>query len=109
MWNPNKYACSSQISTAYLEQPARRIGLFVNSDKTVVIYYDQDGVILLLNGKPLKLDQFIYLGSNISSTESDVSTHVGKEWTAINNSIEIWSLWWNKTEFFQAVAMSVLQ
>ena len=39
----------------------------------------------LLNGKPMKIiDQFIYVGSNISSTESDVDIHIGKAWTTIN-------------------------
>ena len=39
----------------------------------------------LLNGKPLELvDQFIYLGSNISSTEIDVDICIGKPWTAID-------------------------
>ena len=37
------------------------------------------------NNESLKLvDQFICLGSNITSTESNVSTHKGKIWTAIN-------------------------
>ena len=36
-----------------------------------------------LNGKPLKLvNQFTYLSSNISSTESDVN--IGKAWMAID-------------------------
>ena len=35
-----------------------------------------------LNGKPLKsIDNFTYLGSNIS-TESDVNIHMRKVWTA---------------------------
>ena len=41
--------------------------------------------ITSLSGKPLKLvNQFIYLSSNILSTESDVQTHIGKAWTAID-------------------------
>ena len=37
------------------------------------------------NKKPLKLvDQFTYLGSNISSTEIDVNIRIGKAWTAID-------------------------
>ena len=35
--------------------------------------------------KSLKLvDQFIYLGSNISFIESNVNTFIGKAWTAID-------------------------
>ena len=66
-----------------LEQPARGIGLYENINKTELIYFIQ-GVISTLSGKSLKLiSQFIYLGSNISSTESDVSICFGKVWTAI--------------------------
>ena len=40
--------------------------------------FNQDGAILL-NGKPLKLvDQFIYLGSNILSTENNVNICIDK-------------------------------
>ena len=36
----------------------------------------------MLNDKPLKLvDQFLYLGSNISSIENDVNTRIEKAWT----------------------------
>ena len=48
--------------------------------------FNQDNAISSLNGKPLKLvDQFIYLGSNISSTKSDVNICIGKAWTAIDS------------------------
>ena len=50
-----------------LEQTARSIGLYLNSDKTGHTCFSQDGAISSLNGKSLKLeDQFAYLGSNIS-------------------------------------------
>ena len=56
----------------------------MNSYKTEFMCFNQDGAICSLNDKLLKLvDQFTYLGSNISSTESDVNTRVGKAWTAI--------------------------
>ena len=55
---------------------ASRCLLQVN--KTKFMRFDQDITISLLNGKPLKLvDQFIYLGSNILSTENDIDTHIG--------------------------------
>ena len=42
----------------------------MNSDKTNFMCFDQDGAISSLNEKPLKLvDQFVYLGSNISSSK----------------------------------------
>ncbi len=47
--------------------------------------FKQDDAISTLNDKPLKLvDHFTYLGSNISSTESDANIHVGLTWTAID-------------------------
>ena len=45
----------------------------------------KQGVLSNLRDKPLKLvDQFTYLGSNISSTESDVNIDKEKEWIAID-------------------------
>ena len=62
-----------------LEQTERGIGLLVNSDKTEFMYFNQNGAISSFNGKPLKLvDHFMYRGSNILSTESDVSIRIGK-------------------------------
>ena len=46
--------------------------------------FKQDGAISSLNIKPLKyVDLFIYLGSNIPSTESDVNIRLGKTWIVI--------------------------
>ena len=52
----------------------------------------------------------IYLGSNISSIESD-NTYIGKAWTATNRLLTKWnSCLSDKTKqiFFQAVPVSVL-
>ena len=58
--------------------------VYANSDKTEFMCFNKDSVISL-NDKPLKLvDQFIYLGSNISSTESNVNVCIDKGWTGIN-------------------------
>ena len=55
--------------------------------KTEIFLY---GAISSLNGKPLKLvDQFIYLSSNISSTESNVNIFIGKTRTAIDRLLII--------------------
>ena len=41
--------------------------------------FNQNGVLFSLNGKTLKLvDQFKYIGSNISSTESDINIRADK-------------------------------
>ena len=74
-----------------LKQVERGIGLYMNIDKTEFMCFNQDGVISEFNGKPLKLvDQFTYLGSNISSTESDVNIGISKVWTAIERLSIIW-------------------
>ena len=40
---------------------------------------NQDGAVCWLNGKPLELvDQYMYLGSNISSTENVINLHMNK-------------------------------
>ena len=69
----------------YLEKAARGIGLYVNSDKTEYMCYGPKGDIFTLDGKRLKaVDNFTYLGSDISSTERDINTRIGKAWTAID-------------------------
>ena len=60
---------------------------------------------------PTLIDQFTYLGSNISSTESDVNICLVKSWTHIDNlSILCKSDLSNKIkwDFFQTVAVSIL-
>ena len=43
------------------------------------MYFKQGDAVSTLNVKPLKsIDQFIYLGSNISSIERDVNIRLGK-------------------------------
>ena len=73
---------------------------------------NQDGAISSLDGKPLKLaDQFIYLGSHISSMESYVNTHKGKSWIATDRLMIILKSDLSnkiKQEFFQALAVSIL-
>ena len=68
-----------------LEQAAKGFGLYINSDKTDFMCFKQNGAISVLNDKPLKLiDHFMYLGSNVSSTERDVNTCIEKVCPATN-------------------------
>ena len=64
------------------------------------------------DGKPLKfIDQFIYHGSNISSTESNVNTCIHKPWTVIDKFINQWNFDLSdeiKYEFFQVVAVLIV-
>ena len=70
------------------------------------------GDISTLNSSSLKLvDKFIYLGSNVSSTETDINTRLAKTWTPINILSDIWkSDLTDKIEcsFIQAAVVSIL-
>ena len=62
-----------------LELATGGIGLYMNATKTDFICFKQVGAISTLRGKSLKLlNQFTYLGSNISSTKGDVNMHLEK-------------------------------
>ena len=60
----------------------------MNADKTE---FRCLGDISTINGGSVKLvDNFIYLGSNISSTEKDINTRVAKISSAIDKLSVIW-------------------
>ena len=57
----------------------------MNSDKTEFMHFNQDSDIASLNDKTMKLvNQFTYLDSIISSTESDINIRINKVWTDID-------------------------
>ena len=76
------------------------------------MWFNQRGDISTLNDSSLKLvDKFIYLGSSVSSGETDINTQQIKAWTAINRQSVIWKSELTdkiKCSFFQAVVMSTL-
>ena len=58
-----------------LERASASIDLHVNAHKTEYMCFNQTGDISTLNGSSLKLvDKFTYVGSSISSTETDIDT-----------------------------------
>ena len=74
--------------------------------------FNQRGDISTLNGSSLKLvDKFNYLGSSVSSTETDINTWLAKAWTAIDR---LWVIWKSnlmdkiKCSFSQAAVVSIL-
>ena len=73
----------------------------------------QEAAIFTYSDKPLKLvDQFTYLGSNISSTEIDVNIRMEKLWSTIDKSLIIWQSDLSdkiKRCLFQAVSVPALQ
>ena len=95
-----------------LKWAAAAIGLHVNADKMEYTHFNQRGNIFTLNGSSLKLiDKFTYLGSNVSSTETDINIWLAKAWTAINRLSVIWKSDLTdkiKRSFFQAVVMILL-
>ena len=69
-----------------LEQAASGIGLYVNTDKTEYMCFNQRGNISTLNGSSLKLvDKFTYLGNTVSSTKKDINMRLAKTRTAIGH------------------------
>ena len=61
------------------------IGLHVNTGNTESACFNQRSDISTLNGSSLKLvDKFPYLGSSVSSIETDINTRLGKASTAID-------------------------
>ena len=65
-----------------------------------------------LNGTILKLvDKFTYIGSSVSSTETDIDTRPAKAWTVIDR---LWVIWKSdltdkmKRSFFQVAIVSIL-
>ena len=74
-----------------LEQAAAGIGLNINAHKMENMCFNQTGDISTLNSSSLKLvDKFTYLGSSVSSTETDIDMRLTKAWTAINRLSVIW-------------------
>ena len=68
-----------------LEHAAKQIGLHINAKKTEFMSYQEEGQINSLNGNEIKhVDNFTYLGSNIQSTEKDISIRKAKAWVALN-------------------------
>ena len=74
--------------------------------------FNQTGDISTLNSSSLKLvNKLTYQGSNILSTEADISTRLAKAWTAINSLLVIWMSALTdkmKHSFFQGTVMSIL-
>ena len=57
-----------------LEWAAAGIGLYVKTDKTEYMCFNQRDDISSINSRSLKLvDMFNYLGSSFSSTETDIN------------------------------------
>ncbi len=57
------------------------------------------------------VDKFTYLGSSVSSTETDINTRLTKAWISIDRLSVIWKLDLTdkmKRTFFQAAVVSIM-
>ena len=95
-----------------LEKASGDVGLYVNAKKTEFMSFNLEGSMKTLGGDTVKqvLD-FIYLGSEVSDTESDVNIRIGKAWAALNKMKTIWESGLShglKRKFFRATVESVL-
>ena len=62
-----------------LERAAATVGLHDNAHKTEYMWFNQTGDISTLNSSSLILiDKYTYLGSSVSSTETDINTLLAK-------------------------------
>ena len=69
-----------------LERAAAGIGFHVMAHKTEYIGFNQTGNISTLNGSFLKLvEKFTYLGSSVTSTETDINSWLDKALTVIDS------------------------
>ena len=91
---------------------AAGIGLHVNAHKTEYMCFNQRGDIFTLNDSSLNLvDKFIFLGSSVSSTETDIDTRLVKASTATDRLSVMWKTDLTvkmKRSFFQAAVVSIL-
>ena len=63
----------------------------MNANKTEYMCFKLEGPPSTLSGEYLKLvDKFAYLGSSVSSTESDVDIYLVERWPAINLLSIVW-------------------
>ena len=88
-----------------LERAAAGIDLHVNAHKMKYMCFNQTGDISTLNGSSLKLvNKFPYLGSSVSSTETDINMRLAKAYKAIDWLSVIWkSNLTDRINFFLAV------
>ena len=95
-----------------LERAVAGISLHANAHKTEYMCFNQTGDIFTINGSPLKLvDKFSYLGSSVSSTDTDISTRLAKAWADIDRLSVTWKAEFTdkmKHSFFQAAVVSIL-
>ena len=96
-----------------LEEEAAKVGLHMNEKKTKYMLDNlEDDSIITRSGKTLeKKDDFLYLGSWISTTEKDINVRKAKAWVACHKLRKSWKTQLSrkiKIRLFTATVESVL-
>ena len=75
----------------HIELAAREVGLHINAKKTEYMSINDAGLMKSLDDQIIKevLD-FVYLGSNVQSSEKDMTIWITKAWAALNKLTSIW-------------------
>jgi len=80
--------------------------------KTEFMRFNQEGTMQTVKGETVKqVTSFVYLGSEVADSESDINIRIGKAWTALNKMKTIWESRLSnelKRQFFRATVESVL-
>ena len=93
---------------------AKEVGLDINVAKTKsIIINDKKDLSLTINGEAIEIvDEFKYLGSNMSSSEKDMKCRKGQAWLAFRRLEKIWNSKTTsielKIKIFQASSLSIL-
>ena len=75
----------------HIELAAREVGLHINAKKTEYMSINDAGLMKSLDDQIIQevLD-FVYLGSNVQSSEKDMEIRITKAWAALNKLASIW-------------------
>ena len=105
-------ADEAQVLLSRVEEAAKIIGLHINETKTEFLLFNHHGQIRASSGEQLKhVNDFMYLGSRMSSCSKDIDTRKAKAWSALNKMQKIWKSTLSgklKVQFFRATVESVL-
>ena len=95
-----------------LEEKANSVGSRVNIRKTQNFNINTNHKVRSVNGSQLKsVDNYTYLGSEISSVDKEINIRIAKSWSALHKLSSIWKsnlMAILKRNFFRAVVESVL-
>ena len=95
-----------------LEESGKTVGLKVNIKKTQHMNINSNKTVKSIDGEVLKnVDNFIYFGSEIESTDKEIKIRTAKSWAALDKLSSIWKsplCTTLKRNFFRAVVESVL-